>query len=294
MKGRLILNDHRDIPMLIHLWKWKVASTASLYYKYFHNVKSEVAYNRLNRLRKHGFLQVRTDIHGKNPVWMLDKKGFIAIIDFLPELKESGYRSENIRHDLWCSAIHLGEFLIEQPKNVQIITEQQLRRYHIEDLPAWVPNPEAHRPDGYMRMTNGEHKTTIAIELEKSRKTTAQLEKLVDFYSEFKLNFLVLWILEGKGLQRRLSSTIEKAIDKNKVHNMVMLKDYFKQGWQSKVVYGPNADTTIADLIYNKAGINHVQPLYQDTHKLMLNDRLRYRNDRETLVLNQHLKTATE
>ncbi|MCB0415385.1 MAG: replication-relaxation family protein [Bdellovibrionales bacterium] len=294
MKGRLVINEHRDIPLLIYIWKWKIASTASLHYKFFKNLNPTTTYNRLTRLKLKGFIQIKFDIDGRKPVWMLDKKGFKVIRHILPDLKEEGYKSENITHDLLCSAIHLGDFLLEKPENVQIITEQQLRRYNLEDLPAWVPSKEIHRPDGYWHFEDGESGTTVALELERSRKSSTKIEKLVSFYSDFSRNFLVLWVLEGKGLQKRLIHNLEKASENSGIHNIVQLKDFLNKGWQSKILYGPHQNMTIADFICCKAraklGPSQGQGLYQ----IILDHHLRYRNHLQTLISSKKSKVATE
>lgn len=278
MKNRIKLNHHRDIPMLIHIWKWKVANTASLHFKFFSGLSTTTTYNRLTRLKTHGFIQIKTAEDGHHPVWMLDKKGFQVIKTLLPELKEEGFKSENIVHDLFCSAAHLGEFTLETPKTVQFITEQQLRRYHLEDLPAWVPSPEAHRPDGYWRFENEQGATTVSLELERSRKSSSALEKLINFYSEFSKNFYVLWIVNGLGLQKRLIHCLEKKSSASRIHNIIQLKDFLKKGWASSILYGPHIKFSFAEFIYDKARAKPELSLGQGLHEILLEKHLRYRN----------------
>ena len=292
-KITVILNDHRDIPMLVHLWKWKVATTASLYVKFYSDTTPASAYNRMNRLKQAGFMQVRRDFRGDNPVWLLDKKGFLAIKDILPDLKEEGYKSEHIIHDLWCSAAHLGEFLVNKPDSVQLISEQQLRRYYREHLPTWVPSPDLHRPDGYWYFEIGERKATVALEIEKSRKSNSELEKLATFYANFNMNFKVLWLVEGKGLLKRLSHFLTKASRNANIHNYVMLKGFLLNGWQSKIVLGPDQNRTISDFIYENAFETPINRLCAHTTKLILDKRISYQNNSEIPQFNKPSKLAT-
>src|SRR5579885_720950 len=100
MEKRVILSSQRDLPLLQFLWTWKLAPSAVLAARFFPEASANRAYNRLNALERARYIHGRTDEHGQSHVWMLTKKGYTAVRDKLPPLKEEGFRSESIRHDL--------------------------------------------------------------------------------------------------------------------------------------------------------------------------------------------------
>ena len=74
MKQRIILTSNRDIPILLFLWRWKIATTKALHFRFFSKFSLKTAYHRLYLLRRGGFIQIRASLSGQNPVWCLTKK----------------------------------------------------------------------------------------------------------------------------------------------------------------------------------------------------------------------------
>jgi len=266
--------------MLLYIWKWKIATTAALHHKFFPKCNERTGYFRLNRLKKNNYIISRTDKFGQRPAWMLTRKGFEVVKDSLPDLKELGFRSEYHWHDLLCSALQQGDYFINKPKNVAMVSEQQLRRYREEDLPAWVPSPDLHRPDGYIRIKDGNDSMTISLEVEKSRKATSKLLTLINYYADFDANFRVLWVLDGKGLVQRLQSCMKKSYQGHDIHNIVLLKDFLNLGWQSKIISGPEENQNIQKFICNKARTFPQQTHNTCSHNVILDNRLCYQKDK--------------
>ncbi len=184
--------------------------------------------------------------------WSLDQKGYHAIRDLLPALREDGYKSEHIGHDLLVTAVHLGEWLFGAPVGVETFTEQQLRRYDHEFYPSWVPPDEAHRPDGYWNVPKGSIKNTIALEVELSRQTHKRYEAIGEFYAINKGIIRVLWIVRNLAAAQTINSQLVKAApDAKTFHAFVLAPDFQKLGWGAEIVHGIDIGNSIHDLLQN-------------------------------------------
>ncbi len=122
---------------------------------------------------------------GHKYVWTLSKAGYHSIRGRLPLLKEDGYQSENPGHDLLVTAFHLGEWAFHKPDGVELITEQELRRFQPHCHPTWVPDTDLHRPDGLALVQGPKEKTTIAFEVELSEKSAPDYAHVGRFYRFF-------------------------------------------------------------------------------------------------------------
>ena len=130
------MSEQRDIPLLVFLWQWKLSTTAALACRFFPERSLPTAYHRLWLLEKAKFIREHTDRYRKRFAWGLDQKGYHAIRELLPALREEGYKSENIGHDLLVTAVHIGDWLLGAPTGAEVFSEQQLRRYHSDYFPA--------------------------------------------------------------------------------------------------------------------------------------------------------------
>ncbi len=128
------LNTMTARKILHFLWRWKVATTAGLWKRFYPSLTLAAVYYRLWRMERAGLLDCKTN-SGLDYFWMLSKKGFEAIKQELPPLAEAGYRSEHWGHDLITSAIHLGDGLFNSIAGLEYWTEQELRRLDPEFYP---------------------------------------------------------------------------------------------------------------------------------------------------------------
>ncbi|MBK9039142.1 MAG: hypothetical protein IPL83_08270 [Bdellovibrionales bacterium] len=183
----------RDEEMFHFLWKWKLATFKTLARIFLPRPVCPWPINVLASFVGLALRQ-RIDESGRNRIWTLDSKGFVALGNRLPELEEYGFASENIEHDLIVNALHLGEWAEGCPEGVELFTEQQLRRMKAEMYPAWVPRTKNHRPDGYWHFAHGEHHLTIAIEVELSTKSKDRYESIVKFYDHYDMIDFVLLV----------------------------------------------------------------------------------------------------
>ncbi len=254
MPKSLGLNE-RDILLLKFLWRWKVSTAATLSNKFFSENSKKWAYNRMYQLRTAGYIRIISDPVYSKHVCTLDKKGFDIILPHLPPLEEVGYRSENICHDIIASAVHLGDWLLETPKEVSLFSERELRSYHSDFYPKWVPHPVTRRSDGYWRVPSGQKMATIALEVELTAKHNVDYEIIGEFYANRENIYRVVWVTSTISLMKRVEENIRKAIGtKTFIHDFITFEDFKKFGWQSEFIIGPEAGKTLAYLLGSNLG----------------------------------------
>ncbi len=272
----------RDEEIFLFLWKWKIATFKTLAHVFFGNASLPVAYHRLNKLRHAGFLRQRLDESGRNRVWTLDRKGFEALVNRLPELEEYGYGCENVEHDLLVNALHMGDWACGCPKGVQIFTEQQLRRLKPEMYPAWVPQTKNHRPDGYWHIANGNHSLTIAIEVELSAKSKDRYESVAKFYDHYDSIDRILWLVPTPQMAKKiLATTSGTNFYRTNIHNFLNLEDFLNNHWHASIFLGPNKGATVSELLSQ----NLMQTLVQTSSKTPINS--------TSIKMSQHLLDTT-
>lgn len=260
----------REVELLRFLWRWKVSTTAALTKAFFKNIAPVSAYKRIWELERDGYIIARpNDRHGQF-IWTLTHKGFDVIRPMLPELKEEGYQSENLGHDLVVTALHLGNYLNGVPKDVGVFSEQELRRFHIDFYPEWVPTSNPHRPDGYWSVPTGQPRAIIAIEVELSWKKFVQYEVIADFYASEPKIARVLWLTARPSMTASLHRKIVKALGHKAMnHDFVSYPSFQQNGWLAPVELGPEKGKTIAEILGN-SGSTSGQPV---DSKLILDTR---------------------
>ena len=248
---KIRLSTERDIPLLGFLWRWKVITTRALHAKFFPETSLVAAYHRLNKLERAGIIKSVCDERAQNFHWTLAKSGFAAIRSFLPALREEGFASEHVRHDGLVSAFHLGEWLDVRPENVQLFSEQQLRRYATESLPLWIPSPEIHRPDGYWGIPAQEKILPVAVEVELAQKSSSFYQALGDYYSEEQSVLRVMWLVELESQARSIQKQIAKSeSDRCGIHNFVSMDQFTRHGWCAKICSGPESGKSMRETLH--------------------------------------------
>lgn len=249
------LSQNTELPILQFLWRVKVASTSAIFLRFATDFrwKEFTAYKRLLLLRKKGCVDTRSDDSGSFRVWTLTAKGFKAIQSDLLTLKEEGYASESITHDLHVLAAHYGEWI---PKgtapDVRFVTEQELRRIDSIDLPKWARPLQSHKPDGVWYFPESKAKNLLALEVEISRKRAHEYATLGVFYSEEKSIYSVLWIVQSKGHANSITAAFQASANTYRnIHNFVLLDDLKNYGWASVIFLGPNAGVSIHNFLEN-------------------------------------------
>lgn len=235
-RGRLFSLLKRDVEAMLYVWRWKVASTRSVH-EFVNRDKSEYStYKMLDRLERNHFLECRFNVVEQFQLWQLTELGFNTIKEYLPELKEDGYLSENHRHDRLVQAFQLGEWATYQLSNVKFCTEQELRRAEVENYPTWVPQTSEHRPDGYTKIIGAKKSYTLAFEVELSAKHVQRYESTLRFYRAARAVDRVLWLVpQGEVKDTILRAKACTKDDSLNFHLFVDLEEFEKKGWDAAV-----------------------------------------------------------
>jgi len=246
-----MMNTNQDHSILKALWKWKLISTAGLSEMFFSDLDKNTAYRKILSLQKTGFIRLEPLIKGRvGFVWTLTRQGFQEVEPFLSEMKDVGYQSETPYHDWLVTAFHLGGWLNEKPDNVELFSEQDLRRLSLDAYPDWVPNHIIHRPDGYSRVQIGSKSATVAIEVELSRKGKTAYEILGKFYEEEPKVSRVVWLVPSKRRAQSILNRIKSSVgDKSGIHHFCVLQDFQRLGWQAPLHFGYEQGKPVAFLM---------------------------------------------
>lgn len=248
-RKQVFVSNVLDKPVLHFLWTWKIATTACIARRFGAEFKwtYENTYKRLWRMRTRGLVDLRYNDWSNGMVWELTGAGFAAIRNRLPELAEEGFSSENIGHDLFVQAAHLGEWLPRHSApDVGLVTEQQLRRTKPDLLPNWIPKSTLHRPDGYWLLPADGERTLVALEVELSRKSDENFASTASFYARERAVHSVLWIVNGRGLAQKILAQCKIVSAYRDIHNFVDLEDLTVNGWDSVIFHGPNGGQKIS------------------------------------------------
>ncbi|MGK5085318.1 hypothetical protein WDW37_18690 [Bdellovibrionota bacterium FG-1] len=253
MKPTKLNLNPRDRELLYFLWKWKVCTTAGIARAIFPSFTPQSAYVRLWQLERASFIQCNSDRIARCHIWTLTRQGFERVQKTLPPLKEEGFKSENLLHDLVTTAIHLGNFMHNVPDGTALFSEQELRRLPLEFYPPWVPRSDRHRPDGYWYVPIGRPMATVALEVELSRKKEVEYEIIADFYAGEPQVIRVLWLTPVEATSHNLHSKIANALrGRPMIHNFVSYLAFVQAGWEAPIECGPEQGKSIGFLLGEK------------------------------------------
>ena len=242
----------RDFAILKALWKWKMLTAGAIWRGFFPGKSPVTVYVRLWHLRDAGFIDWQSiDQSGSGFVWCLTSKGFHLVRDELPDLEQEGYLSESIKHDLFVTASHLGEWLVTPPSQVELFSEQELRRIKKDAYPDWVPQTDVHRPDGYWRIPLLGQMVTIALEVELSQKSALRYRIMANVYGEFRDIFRVVWIVPSLAMARTIRNQIKDSCpDTVDVHNFMLQADFELSGWNAIFQHGFETGQSLSYLLH--------------------------------------------
>jgi hypothetical protein len=237
--------------ILAFLWKWKVSTTAALSARFFRNLEPHSAYKRLRYLEKLGLIQCGSERYVKKVTWTLTADGFKGIVHYLPALKEQGYKSEYIHHDSIVSAIHLGDVLLNPNTGLQLLSEQQLRRYHPDSLPDWAPTSKLHRPDGYWFKTRERSDPLlVALEVELSAKNSDRYQNIARFYARNPSIGRIIWVCDNTSFAKRLLVNLKTGEPlASQKHSVFLLNDIEVNGWAAVAKFGAQTGKSLRELL---------------------------------------------
>lgn len=235
--GRPEYLTDRDFQILKYLWRWKLASTASVH-EAINKIASQYStYKILDKLERSGFITSQFDWQDQFNVWFLTSKGFYVIKKNYEDLAEDGFLSENHNHDRLVQAFHFGEWVSFQSPQVIFWTEQEMRRFDVSDYPDWVPKSKEHRPDGYTRIIGDKKQWTLAFEVELSTKRMARYESAMQFYKHARQINRVYWLIADNYTKEQILRAKACVNDESfNYHVFVDLSDFKKNGWDAVIV----------------------------------------------------------
>lgn len=235
-KGRCHLFTARDSRILHFLWRWKVASTATIHEVIGRPLSPYSTYKTLERLARYKFIKTEETTEQNFLSWVLTDRGFTAIRPSLGDLCEEGFASENHWHDRNILAFQLGEWATHQLPIITHWTEQEMRRRTVDHYPPWVPQSKEHRPDGYTRI-RAEHKDwTLAFEVEIWPKALATYERTLRFYQLMRSVDRVYWLVGDPLVRDQLLRARDCIRETSQnYHCFVEMNDYIENGWEARV-----------------------------------------------------------
>lgn len=260
MKKVMRMLGEQDIQCLFLLWKWKMLTTAAIAHFSFCGRSLNRSYRRLLVLERERLIQSVASKSGAAYLWMLNDKGYELIKGSLPILKMSGYKSENVEHDFWVTAVHLAPWYNGIPTDCSMMSEQELRRIDFENYPEWAPKTLSHRPDGWWKISKDGSTTIIALEVELSLKTQNAYAELAEFYRSKESLRGVLWFVKNQAainyIQRHL---IGGAINANEKHSFFILNHYFETQGHAQVISGKDCGKSLNEIFGTSSVISESQ-----------------------------------
>lgn len=237
LHGRGFFMSDRDNKILHFLWRWKLASTATIHEAVCRPQTPYSTYKALERLARNKLIQTQRTYEQNFSSWVLTDKGFESIRASLGGLSEEGFKSENHWHDRNVLALQLGEWVTYPFPIVSFFTEQEMRRRSIDYYPSWVPKSKEHRPDGYTRIQTTDGDVVLAMEAELWPKSVNIYEATLRFYQLTRGVHRIYWLIANADIKAqilRARDCIEEQTDS--LHVFVDLDDYKKNGWDAQVL----------------------------------------------------------
>jgi hypothetical protein len=243
----------KEYHIMKYLWRWKVATTAAITARFYpdYHWDTVTTYWKLWRLKKRGLVTIVQTNLAREYVWALTTAGFKVLLPDMPSLKEKGFASENVTHDLMVQAAHIGDYLPRgSAPQVGFFTEQELRRVELSNYPEWVPETLIHRPDGYWNVPDGNARKVIALEVELSSKTIDDYGRVADFYNNTHTIDEVLWIVQSRAIAEKIQKGAKSGVFSFRdIHQYVSAEDFKNHGWQASIFLGKLRGRKISEFL---------------------------------------------
>ncbi|MCO5143624.1 MAG: hypothetical protein M9962_11090 [Oligoflexia bacterium] len=238
MKKKKRLNpilSYNDIEVLQFLWRHRIATFLALKYIFYSKNSSLTTYHRLLKLQKGDYIRAEKIIGTNKRFFSLGSRGFEFLKqNYLPELKSKQHRPQSQIHDLLVVSALLGRWKETKPKNVTIVTEQELRTTDVEILPNELRKELKHVPDGLWIIQKENEQIVVALEVEPSAKTSERYENICSFYANHILFKYIIWIVRSKKHAIRiLESSRKYGTPREGIHLFIELEDFKKKEWDS-------------------------------------------------------------
>lgn len=241
-----------DYKLLHFLWKWKLSTTVIMNKAIYKDRSANRCYRRLRSLEENKYIESIFSRDRMVCLWQLTEKGYQELNFDDNEISQRGYKAEHPEHDFWASLIHCGVWIDQVPKNSDLYSEQQLRRFEIESYPKWVPHTKQHRPDGWWKtdVANGNKESLIALEVEMTRKPTSSYYEVGDFYSNVIDVHQVIWIVRSESdanfiLKNMIAGSSTQASEQS----FLLFSQFIKDQWSAPILIGKNKGKSIKEIL---------------------------------------------
>jgi len=251
---KAVIPSARDRAMIEFLWKHRVASFRTLYRMFYRDSGVRTAYNRLYRFRKNGFLDVKIVDGTFCRYWTLDRRGlaFFKQENDL-DLQPIGCRPQSYKHDHLASAILLGEWYLQKPPELRLITEQEILAS--EESILGFSKTDSRRPDGLWQFNCGPTKNTVALEVEFNAKTESEYENIVRAYDNIYAINKIVWVVRGQSLIEKIHRlAVKGSTFKASDHLFLSLEDVQKRLWDAKFKNKSMLDVSLSQFLNSFLG----------------------------------------
>ncbi|MCX6125603.1 MAG: hypothetical protein NTV34_12790, partial [Proteobacteria bacterium] len=145
----------------------------------------------------------------------------------------------------------MGDTLLDPNTGLQLLSEQQLRRYHVDSLPNWAPTSKLHRPDGYwFRTRENAEPRLVAFEVELSAKINETYQSVARFYGRNPNIGHIVWVCDNKSFAKRLFENLKKGETcASETHSVFLLGDIEASGWAAVATFGAQTGESLRILL---------------------------------------------
>lgn len=224
-----------DLQILRAVFKWKVLPRFLIKSMFRKGENEKTFEKKLERLVTKGLIQ-RVDHIGKIRFYQMTEQGFLRFRQGLDGFQEEGFASENIWHDFLTMALQFGLWSAAKPNEVEIVTEQEMRRFYRAELPYWLPSIELHRPDGFTKFQCSKGKSILSFEVEISRKANDRYDPVCQYYQKNTDIDFVIWLMRDTALMKLVKERILLSGDDLDRHGFILLDDFKTNFWNAQVL----------------------------------------------------------
>lgn len=241
-----------DYGLLQFLWKWKLSTTAIINKAVYKDRSANRCYRRLRSLEENKYIESIFSRDRMVCLWQLTDKGYQELNFDGIEISQRGYKAEHPEHDFWSSLIQFGIWIDQVPKNSDLFSEQQLRRFEIESYPKWIPHTKQHRPDGWWKtdLAKGNKESLIALEVEMTRKPSSSYYEVGNFYSNVIDIHQAIWIVRSESdANFILKNMIAGSSTQAKEQSFLLFSQFIKDQWSAPILIGKNKGKSIKEIL---------------------------------------------
>lgn len=201
VKNSITITD-RDEKLFRYLFINKVASISHLREDIFNHASKQAVHRRLDKLIKHGFLEITYQRENSNKlIYYLSKKALLKFIGDKTQMKRLQRKSSSVPHDLGVLEI---KRTLSAFKSVEsILSENVLQSGLFDDEPT-VKEIRKLNPDAIIKANLGNETFYLPLEYEASAKFAKRYDQLMHKYYVSDEVRAVLFISKTSSIQNKV------------------------------------------------------------------------------------------